>query len=59
MRRSQRGAYTKTDVKGPLIWSPKYRKRVLTGPGAVRARNRLRQLAGGTRERFPYREGRE
>jgi putative transposase len=28
-----------------LIWIPKYRKRVLTGPVAVRAREVLRQIA--------------
>jgi putative transposase len=45
MRRYQLGAHTKTDLKAHLIWLPKYRKRVLTGPVAVRARDVLRQIA--------------
>ena len=45
MRRYQIGAPTKTDLKVHLIWMPKYRKRVLTGQGAVRARDVLRQVA--------------
>jgi putative transposase len=45
MRRYQIGAPTKTDLKVHLIWSPKYRKRVLTGQVAVRARDVLRQIA--------------
>jgi putative transposase len=45
MRRYQLGAHTKTDLKVHLIWLPKYRKRVLTGPVAVRARDVLRQIA--------------
>jgi len=45
MRRYQLGAHTKTDLKVHLIWIPKYRKRVLTGPVAVRARDVLRQIA--------------
>ena len=45
MRRYPIGAHTKTDLKGHLIWIPKYRKRVLTGPVAVRARAVLQQSA--------------
>ena len=45
MRRYQLGAHTKTDLKVHLIWLPKYRKRVLSGPVAIRARNVLRQIA--------------
>jgi len=45
MRRYQIGAHTKTDLKVHLIWIPKYRKRVLTGQVAVRARDVLRQIA--------------
>ena len=45
MRRYKLGAHTKTDLKVHLIWIPKYRKRVLTGQVAVRARDILRQIA--------------
>jgi putative transposase len=45
MRRYQLGAHTKTDLKVNLIWIPKYRKRVLLGPVAVRVRDVLRQSA--------------
>ena len=45
MRRFQLGAHTKTDLQGHLIWIPKYRKRVLTGQVAVRARDIMRQIA--------------
>jgi putative transposase len=45
MRRYQIGAQTKTDLTVPLSWIPQYRKRVLTGPVAVRVRDRLRQSA--------------
>ena len=45
MRRYRLGAHTKTDLKVHLIWIPKYRKRVLVGPVAVRARDILRQVA--------------
>ena len=45
MRRYRLGAPTKTDLKVHLIWIPKYRKRVLVGPVAVRARDILRQIA--------------
>jgi Transposase IS200 like len=36
-------ADTKTDLKAHLIWLPKYRKRVLTGPVAIRTRDVLWQ----------------
>ena len=45
MRRYTLGAHTKTDLKAHLICIPKYRKWVLTGPEAVRARDILRQIA--------------
>jgi putative transposase len=45
MRRYKLGAHTKTDLKVHLIWIPKYRKRVLVGPVAVRTRDILRQVA--------------
>jgi len=45
MRRYRLGAHTKTDLKVHLVWIPKYRKRVLRGEVAVRARDLLRQIA--------------
>ena len=45
MRRYQLGAHTRSDLKVHLIWIPKYRKKVLIGPVAVRARDILRQIA--------------
>jgi putative transposase len=45
MRRYQLGAHTKSDLKVHLIWIPKYRKKVLVGPVAIRARDVLRQIA--------------
>jgi putative transposase len=45
MRLYKLGAHTKTDLKVHLIWIPKYRKRVLTGHVAIRARDLLRQIA--------------
>ena len=45
MRRYQVGAHTKTDLKVHLVWVPKYRKKVLTGEIAIRARDILRQIA--------------
>ena len=45
MRRYRHGAPTKTDLKGHLVWIPKYRKRVLTGEVAVRVRDLIRQIA--------------
>jgi len=45
MRRYKTGAHTKTDLKVHLVWIPKYRKKVLVGPVATRARDLLRQIA--------------
>ena len=45
MRRYKIGAHTKTDLKVHLVWVSKYRKRVLTGQVAIRARDILRQTA--------------
>jgi len=45
MRRYQLGAHTKSDLKVHLIWIPKYRKKVLMGPVAIRARDVLRHIA--------------
>ena len=39
------GAHTKHDLKVHLVWVPKYRKKVLSGAGAVRVRDLLRQIA--------------
>ena len=45
MRPYKLGAHTKTDLKVHLVWIPKYRKRVLIGPLAIRTRDLLRQIA--------------
>src|SRR5580692_1622813 len=45
MRRYRLGSHTKYDLKVHLVWCPKYRKRVLTGPVATRVRDLLRQIA--------------
>ena len=45
MRLYKTGAHTKTDLKVHLVWIPKYRKRVLIGQVAIRARDVLRQIA--------------
>ena len=45
MRLYKLGAHTKTDLKVHVIWIPKYRKKVLTGPVAVRTRDIVRQIA--------------
>ena len=45
MRRYTTGAHSKTDLKVHIIWIPKYRKRVLVGQVAERARDVLRQIA--------------
>jgi putative transposase len=45
MRHYTVGPHTKTDLKVHLVWIPKYRKRVLTGQVAIRARDILRQIA--------------
>jgi putative transposase len=45
MRRYRLGSHARYDLKVHLVWVPKYRKRVLTGAVAVRARDLLRQIA--------------
>ena len=45
MRRYGKGARIKTDPKVRLVWIPKYRKKVLVGPIAVRARDAIGQIA--------------
>lgn len=45
IRRYQIRARTRTDLKVHLIWISKYRKRVLIGPVAIRARDVLRHIA--------------
>ena len=44
MRHYRLGSHTKTDLKVHLIWIPKYRKKVLTGEIAHRAREVLRKI---------------
>ena len=44
MRRYRHNSHSKYDLKVHLIWIPKYRKRVLTGKVAERARDLLRQI---------------
>ena len=45
MRRYRKGAHTTYDVEVHLVWVPKYRKKVLIGPVAVRVRDLIRQIA--------------
>ena len=45
MKRYRAGAHTKHDLKVHLVWVPKYRKKILTGPVAVRVRDLIRQIA--------------
>src|SRR5580658_8466058 len=45
MRHYRLGAHTKTDLKVHMVWCPKYRKRVLIGQVAIRARDIIRQIA--------------
>ncbi len=45
MRQYRLGSHTKSDLKVHLIWVPKYRKRVLVGDVAIRARDVLRRIA--------------
>ena len=45
MRRYRVGAHPRYDLRVHLVWVPKYRKRVLTGAVAVRARDPSRQVA--------------
>lgn len=45
MRLYRLGAHTKFDLKIHVIWIPKYRKKVLSGPVAVRVRDLIRRIA--------------
>ena len=45
MRHYRHGAHTKSDLKVHIVWVPKYRKSVLVGEVAVRARDLLRKIA--------------
>ena len=45
MKRYRIGAHTKHDLKVHLVWIPKYRKRILIGPVAIRVRDLIRQIA--------------
>jgi putative transposase len=45
VRRYRKGAHTTHDLKVHLVWIPKYRKRILTGPVAIRVRDLIRQIA--------------
>src|SRR5437762_10286789 len=45
MRQYRLGAHTKFDLKVHLVWIPKYRKKVLEGPVAIRVRDLIRQIA--------------
>jgi putative transposase len=45
MRQYRLGAHSKFDLKVHLVWLPKYRKKVLLGEVAHRARDLLRQIA--------------
>jgi len=45
VRRYRKGAHTTYDVKVHLVWIPKYRKKVLIGPVAIRVRDLIRQIA--------------
>ena len=45
MRHYRTGSHTKSDLKVHLVWTPKYRKRILLGQVAIRVREVLRQIA--------------
>lgn len=45
MKRYPLGAHTKRDLKVHWIWIPKCRKKALTGQGALRVRDLIRQIA--------------
>ena len=45
MRQYRLGAHTKFDLKVHIVWIPKYRKKAITGPVAIRARDLIRQIA--------------
>ena len=44
MRSYRKNSHSKYDLKVHLIWIPKYRKRVLIGKAAERARDLLKQI---------------
>ena len=44
MRQYKIGSHTKTDLKVHVVWTPKYRKRVLLGQVSIRLRETLRQI---------------
>jgi putative transposase len=54
MRRYRLGSHAKYDLKVHLVWCPKYRKRVLTGPAATRVRDLLRQSSRLLCQEFPH-----
>jgi putative transposase len=45
VRRYRKGAHTKYDLKVHLVWIPKYRKKILIGPVAIRVRDLIREIA--------------
>jgi putative transposase len=45
VRHYRLGAHTKSDLKLHVVWIPKYRKPVLTGEVALRARELIRKIA--------------
>lgn len=45
MRHYRLGAHTKYDLKVHIVWVPKYRKKILLGPVALRVRDLIRQIA--------------
>jgi putative transposase len=45
VRQYRLGAHTKFDLKVHIVWIPKYRKKAITGPVAIRARDLIRQIA--------------
>ena len=45
MRQYRLGAHTKTDLKAHIVWIPKYRKKFLIGPVAIRVRDIIRAIA--------------
>jgi putative transposase len=45
MKMYRKGSHCKHDLKVHLVWIPKYRKKILQGEVATRARDLLRQIA--------------
>ena len=45
MRQYRLGAHTKFDLKVHIVWIPKYRKKAIIGPVAIRTRDVIRQIA--------------